>query len=79
MRLLACRLLHFHLVFLLAQRFQPFLFLGQQVLGLPSGDVARIEKLFLQAGLPVKIILRELIVMMFTDYMLPLARRKIGL
>ena len=31
--------------------------LSQQVLGLPSGDVARIEKLFLQAGLPVKIIL----------------------
>ena len=29
--------------------------LSQKVLGLPSGDAARIEKLFVQAGLPVKI------------------------
>ncbi len=29
--------------------------LSQKILGLPSGDVARIEKLFVQAGLPVKI------------------------
>ncbi|HEY5345103.1 MAG TPA: 3-dehydroquinate synthase [Verrucomicrobiae bacterium] len=29
--------------------------LSQKILGLPSGDVTRIEKLFLQAGLPVKI------------------------
>jgi 3-dehydroquinate synthase len=29
--------------------------LSQKVLGLPSGDVERIEKLFVQAGLPVKI------------------------
>jgi 3-dehydroquinate synthase len=29
--------------------------LSQQILGLPSGDVARIEKLFSRAGLPVKI------------------------
>jgi len=29
--------------------------LSQNVLGLPSGDVERIEKLFVQAGLPVKI------------------------
>jgi len=28
--------------------------LSQKILGLPSGDVARIEKLFVQAGLPVK-------------------------
>ena len=29
--------------------------LSQKVLGLPSGDVARIEKLFARAGLPVKV------------------------
>jgi 3-dehydroquinate synthase len=29
--------------------------LSQKILGLPSGDVARIEKLFARAGLPVKI------------------------
>ncbi len=29
--------------------------LSQKILGLPSGDAARIEKLFAQAGLPVKI------------------------
>ena len=29
--------------------------LSQKILGLPSGDVARIEKLFVQAGLPVEI------------------------
>jgi 3-dehydroquinate synthase len=29
--------------------------LSRKILGLPSGDVARIEKLFVQAGLPVKI------------------------
>src|ERR1039458_8899502 len=29
--------------------------LSHKILGLPSGDVARIEKLFVQAGLPVKI------------------------
>src|ERR1017187_8877488 len=29
--------------------------LSHEILGLPSGDVARIEKLFVQAGLPVKI------------------------
>jgi 3-dehydroquinate synthase len=29
--------------------------LSQNVLGLPSGDAARIERLFVQAGLPVKI------------------------
>jgi len=29
--------------------------LSHKILGLPSGDVARIEKLFIQAGLPVKI------------------------
>ena len=29
--------------------------LSQEILGLPSGDAERIEKLFLQAGLPVKI------------------------
>ncbi|HEY2329471.1 MAG TPA: 3-dehydroquinate synthase [Verrucomicrobiae bacterium] len=29
--------------------------LSQKVLGLPSGDVARIENLFIQAGLPVKV------------------------
>ena len=29
--------------------------LSQKILGLPSGDMARIEKLFVQAGLPVKI------------------------
>ena len=29
--------------------------LSQQILGLPTGDVAQIEKLFVQAGLPVKI------------------------
>ena len=29
--------------------------LSHKILGLPSGDAARIEKLFVQAGLPVKI------------------------
>lgn len=29
--------------------------LSQKILGLPSGDVGRIEKLFVQAGLPVKL------------------------
>jgi len=29
--------------------------LSQKILGLPSGDVVRIEKLFVQAGLPVEI------------------------
>ena len=29
--------------------------LSQEILGLPSGDAARIEKLFVEAGLPVKI------------------------
>jgi 3-dehydroquinate synthase len=33
--------------------------LSHEVLGLPSGDVARIEKLFVQAGLPVKIKLND--------------------
>jgi len=32
--------------------------LSHKILGLPSGDVARIEKLFIQAGLPVKIKLK---------------------